>query len=440
MTDLTPSFAPESGQVVVQGAPAGPAGAVALIPVPGLELAFDRVDGRLTGVVVDLARTDESVAVDEITLDERVAAMLTRLFGPEAPGLILSVAAAQRESDWPVRILSPEPDLTAALSRLARLDYVRATSPLPLDSPWWAAEVAELAESAGLSALARAEARRALAPLLQWLRGPVPRQLPEQAVTAALTVAAIGAATEPETAKRLLAAIETRSGSPPSRPSATTLDVAAEAQTIMHQQVPHARLQWMIDPLLLGPGGPFRPGLSPCSDLVVGQAGEGAGQWRLTVEAQLARPANANASSRYKVRAVDPGVRRILAQSPFGDAPDPSAGRIQAELAITYPLDELEELWVEVVPDELHPVRSTRSYRTARALRWADAALRAERAPRGLAPRSTADDWAALAAAAWDRSRCDWTAAGDHRRARLARPASQPLPDGPACLAEMLGG
>ena len=69
MTDLTLSFAPETGQVVVQGPPAGAAGAVPLVPVPGLELAFDRVDGRLSRVVVDLAGADESGVVDEITLD-----------------------------------------------------------------------------------------------------------------------------------------------------------------------------------------------------------------------------------------------------------------------------------------------------------------------------------------------------------------------------------
>src|SRR5579863_5545701 len=164
MTDFTPSFAPESGQVVVQGPPSGPAGAVALVPVPGLELAFDRVDGRLTAAVVDLALAGKPagkfVKVDEITLDKRVAAMLTRLFGPDAPDLMLCVAAAPYEAKQPARMRSPEPSLTAALSRLARLEYARDTSPLSPGSPWWAAETAALAERAGLPGLAQAEARR----------------------------------------------------------------------------------------------------------------------------------------------------------------------------------------------------------------------------------------------------------------------------------------
>src|SRR5690349_14329285 len=151
MTDLTLSFAPKTGQVVVEGPPAGAAGAVPLVPVPGPELAFDRGDGRLTGGVVDVAGADEFVAAGDITLDVRVAAMLTRLFGQEAPDLILSVVAAPCEEKRP-RICPPEPDLTTALSRLACLEYVRATSPLPPGSPWWAAETAELAERAGLPA------------------------------------------------------------------------------------------------------------------------------------------------------------------------------------------------------------------------------------------------------------------------------------------------
>ncbi|HVT66651.1 MAG TPA: hypothetical protein VHF26_02805, partial [Trebonia sp.] len=99
----------------------------------------------------------------------------------------------------------------------------------------------------------------------------------------------------------------------------------------------------------------------------------------------------------------------------------------------------------EVVPVKTQSVLSLRGYHTRRALRWADAALRAERAPRGLAPGATAGDWVALAAAAWDRSSRDWAAAGNSTRARLARQqrdatGCRPPADGPACLAELLGG
>ena len=115
---------------------------------------------------------------------------------------------------------------------------------------------------------------------------------------------------------------------------------------------------------------------------------------------------------------------------------------------------------MEVVANKTQPVLSARGYRSRRALRWADAALRAERAPWGVAPRATADDWAALAAVAWERSGRDWTAAGDDRRAQLASQrrnalelaryatrrsaapgTAEPAPtDGPPCLAELLGG
>ena len=65
-----------------------------------------------------------------------------------------------------MRVLSPEPGLTAVLSSLARLDAARVTSPVPPGSPWWAAEAAELAHRAGLHVRARTEAHRALALLL----------------------------------------------------------------------------------------------------------------------------------------------------------------------------------------------------------------------------------------------------------------------------------
>jgi hypothetical protein len=452
MTDLTLSFAPETGQVIVQGPPAGAAGAVALVPVPGLELAWDRVDGRLSRVLVDLAGADEFVVADEITLDERVAAMLTRLFGASAPAMILSVATAARGESLDVRLRSPEPGLNAALSRLARLESARVTSPLPPGSPWWAAETADLAERAGLPELALAETRQAIVPLLGRLHGRDPMQLPEEAVSAVRTVAAIGAATEPGTAARLLSALESRSGSPPGGLPASALDVATEVEAINEEAGSQVGLQWTLDPSLLGSGGPFRPGLSPYSDLVVDQARDRAGTCRLTVAAQLARPADPGTLSRYLVRVVDPEVLRILAQAPFGEAPDPASGRSRAELSVAYPLDELQESWIEVVANKTQPVLSARTYRSRRARRWADAALRAERAPRGLAPRATTDDWAALAAAAWDRSGRDWAAAGDNRRAELARrrrdalgqpgrrPSATPTADGPSCLAELLGG
>jgi hypothetical protein len=350
MNDLTPSFERETGQVILEGLPAGAAGEAPLVPVPGLDLAFDRVDGRLCRAVVDTTGTDGSIAVGE-----QVAAILVQLFGAQAPSVLSGSAGA--------RALSPEPGLTATLSSLARLDAVRATSPIPPGSPWWTAEATELAERAGLHARVRAEA----------------------------------------------AIARSRPSGPPPVPA---LDVAAEVENLEKDRVRLLGLQWMLDPDLV-PEGLFRPGLSPYSDLAV--CHEGA-KGQVMVEALLAPGADTEAVSGCLARLVDPSVRRILAQAAF--TPTPAGAR--AEVRLPFPLEEVHESWIEVVQDKHWPVRSAKGHRIRRALRWADAALRAERAPAVLAPHSTHEDWAALAAVAWERCRRDWEAAGDADRAYLA--------------------
>ena len=436
--NLTPSFERETGQVILEGLPAGVAGEAPLVPVPGLDLAFDRADGRLRRVVVDATGTDGSIAVGE-----QAAAMLTQLFGAQAPSVVSDTAAEPARGSAGARGLSPDPGLAGTLSSLARLDAARATSPAPPGSPWWAAEAAELAERAGLPARARAEARHALAKLLGQLDSIDTSILPEQAVTAALAVAAIAAADEPAAATRLREAIGGRSGPRPLIPSPVSeLDVAAEVESLEKDRVRLAGVQWMLDPGLV-PEGLFRPGLSPHSDLFVRHESAKA---QVVVEAVLAPGADCDALGRCLARLVDPSVRRVLAQVGFIKG---APGRVRAELRLPFPLDELQESWIEVVQDKLWPVRSAMGHRIRRALRWADAALRAERAPAGLAPHSAHDDWTALAAAAWDRCRRDWEAAGDAGRAAQAarRQAAldprtfvpQPPVDGPAYLAETLG-
>ena len=191
----------------------------------------------------------------------------------------------------------------------------------------------------------------------------------------------------------------------------------------------------MLDPGLV-PEGLFRAGLSPYSDLSVRHEGT---EGKVVVDAVLASDADCGALSRCLVRLVDPDVRRVLAQAALTKtAPD----RVRAELQPSFSLDELPESWIEVVQDKLWPVRSVKGHRIRRALRWADAALRAERAPAGLAPHSAHDDWTALAATAWDRCRRDWEAVGDdHRVGEAVRRQAIPQPpaDGPAYLAEALG-
>jgi hypothetical protein len=368
VNDLTPSFERETGQVTLEGLPAGAGGEAFLTPVPGLDLAFDRVDGRLCRAVVDVAGAGESVAVGEQT-----AAMLIRLFGKEALGVVLGAALPCGDEPQAAFALCAEPELTRTLSSLASLYAVRATSPVPPDSPWWAAEAAELAERAGLPAPtgARAEAR--------------PRAWPQVPV----------------------------------------LNVAAEVENLEKDCTHLAGLQWMIDPGTV-PAGLFRFALSPYSDLVVSHAG---GQDRIVVEVLLAPGADRRALGDCRARLVIPAVRRILAQAGFTVV----GSKAQAEIELPFPLEELAESWIEVVQDKRRPVRSATGHRTRRALRWADAALRAERAPAALDPAATREDWSALAAAAWDRCRIDWVAAGDPDRAYLAA-RRQAVVDPRACV------
>jgi len=230
------------------------------------------------------------------------------------------------------------------------------------------------------------------------------------------------------------------------------LDVAAEVESL-EKDCPHLTgTQWMLDPGMV-PAGLFQFGLSPYSDLVVLRGG----QDRIVVEALLAPGADHRALSRCRARLVLPAVRRILAEAGFTVV----GSKARAELRLPFRPDELAESWIEVVQDKRRPVRSATGHRTRRALRWADAALRAERAPAALDQAATRADWSALAAAAWDRCRIDWAAAGDTDRAYLAarrqavvdpRACVPPVPSataaeiarrfplaGPACLAEAVG-
>ena len=440
MSHLTAGYEPGSGQLILEGLPAGAAGEASLVPAEGVDLAFDRADGHLIRVVVDAGGADG--------LGEPTAALLARLFGPHAPGVVRRAAAQKAE------LLSSEPEPSGTLSRLARLDAAQATSPVPPGSPWWATEAAELAKCAGLSVRAHAEARRAVCELARALmRGKA--TLPEEALRLARVVADIAAADEPTAANELRESLRGNTGPSPfgkilSEPG---LDVAAEVEGLEKDRVRLAGLQWMLDPDLV-PEGLFRPGLSPHSDLFVRHEGA---EGRIVVEAVLDPGAERDAVNLCWARLVDPVVRRILAEASFV----PVDFRARAELVLPFPLDELQEPWIDVVHDRLRPVRSVKGHQIRRALRWADSALRAERCPEGVAPQSTREDWAALAVIAWERCRRDWDAAGDADRAFLAAwrlaasdPAGSiseapsataaeladlaPVP-GPACVAETVG-
>ena len=140
--------------------------------------------------------------------------------------------------------------------------------------------------------------------------------LPEQAVCAALTVASINAATEPDAARQLREAIEQArppSPGPDAAPRGPRFDVAAEVQGLEKDRTRLTGLQWMLDPGLV-PEGLFRPGLSPYSDLTIRPE---AASDRVIVDAVLAPGADSRALGGCVARLVDPSVRRVLAQAAF---------------------------------------------------------------------------------------------------------------------------
>lgn len=407
MNHLAPSYERATGQVIFSGPPVGVAGEAAIEPVSGLELAFDRADSRLCWAVADT--TGERA----VGFDPRVAAMLTRLFGPHTLDVVRRAVASPGDA----HVVCPEPGLTGVLSGLARLQLAQASSPISAKSPWWAAEAAGLAGGAGLASQAATLSSQALPGLLRQFYRCHRSAFPDRAVRTARVVAKNCAATHPEKAKQLLAAIGDTLDAPMGRciqsGLVTTLDVAGEVALIQGKRVRSGGPQWLLDPARV-PAGLFRFGLSPWTDLFVRRKIR---QTRIVVVmAKLAPGADRYALSRCVARLVDPPVRRIVAQASFVVV----GSRAIAELELKVPAEAWPEIWAEVADDNLQPVLSAKGHWASRARRWADAALRAERAPRGIDSRATPGDWAALAMAAWDRCGQDWTKAGDPGRAGLA--------------------
>jgi hypothetical protein len=365
MHNLTSSYVPETGEVILDGTPAGPAGEAMLAPATGAELAFDRADGHLVRAIVNIT-------------DASAMALVCRLFGANAEEALHDLA---KTGGAVPQAMSSARELSAALSNLARLDAIRATSPAPASSPWWAAEAAVLAEQAGLRSRTLAEAARASCGLC---------------------------------------------GSQTHRSCVPGVDVAAEVRELANDSLPG--LHWVLDAGIAPPKF-FRPGLTPHSDLF---AHHDTGGDYMTVRATLALGADPATARRWHARLVDPKRRLVLDHAAFKLA----GSEVQAQLR--FPVDEPDETWIEVVDDPGRPVRSAKAHRIRRALRWADAALRAERAPEGIAPWSTPADWAALATLAWEQCRLDWEAAGDYNRAAAVLAPRMPVP-GPVCLAEILG-
>jgi hypothetical protein len=344
----------DAAQVTLEESPTGAAGGASLTPAPGVELVFDRADGRLAQVIVDAGEPGGPVVPGDPAV-----AYLGQVLGGR-------VAEAVRQAPLGVirRVTRPaQPAAIAALSRLARLDAARLTSPVP-SSPLWAAEAAELARRAGWTERA----------------GGCERETTD--VAAGLDIMRRGASAQ---------AVAPAAGRPGG---------------------------W-LDPGMV-PAGIFRYGLTPESDLDIWV--RGGARPLVIVEAMLAPGAGPDVLATCRARLVDSDARRVVAASPFR-ASALSGLRVQAGLPAPA---GLSALWVEVVDDDRRPVRSTRLRRMRRALRWADAALRAGSRPAGLAPGLADEQWAWLAALAWERCRADWAAAGDTVRASLAAGLARP--------------
>jgi len=388
---LTLAYDDDTGQMLLEDLPAGPAGEAGLMPIPGVELLFDRADGRLSRMFVDAGRDDLTM------VNEPALAFMTALFGMEAGA---TVAQAHPGTAMTVT-LRPDEGTVADLSRLARLDAARVTSPVA-HSSWWSVEAAQQAARAGLRERAAAEVRQAVRAMTD--ETPTLAGLPASAVFAAAEL--IGT-TQPKLGRRLPDRVVFPQ---PDRPPAAysnrswgaLLPVAVEGLESGSDN--GGGLQWSLDVQMIPPYV-FGFGLSPDSDLRVS-----IGESGILVETELAPGADRSVLAKCCARLVDPSSRAVLGVAPFRDA---GGSQVRADIRHQAPPSGA---WVEVVDEASHPVISGQLRHIRRAMRWADAALTARRR----LPGPGDAQWARLAGMAWKRCAEDWYAAQDPDRAYLA--------------------
>lgn len=407
---LTLTYDEDACQVVLEGLfPCGPAGEASLDLAEGIELSFDRADGRLRRIVVEASEPGNPLAIGEPAL-----AAVASLLGSRTRAAIEQ--APSRDGD-PVTITA-EAETMTALSRLARLDAARLTSPVA-DSPLWAVEAARLALRAGLDTRVRAEARRA-ANALDGADGASPVML----AAAADGIADLVEAVEPELATRL------RKHAAPPRPAAAHRLRRPSPDAAAGRGGESGGPPGWLDPHLI-PAGIFRHAMSPDAELAIREDKNG-----IVVEATIIPGADRRVLARCRARLVDPASRSVIAAAPFR-----SLGnlRVRAEIRAGVPLDSA---WVEIADDETRPVSSSKLHHIRRAMRWAETALGAGRQVCGLADAV----WVGLAARSWERCAEDWSAADDPDRAYLAavrRAAICPgvvVPEEPSAWAKELAG
>ncbi len=396
---LTLAYDEDAGQVVLEGHPCGPAGEAGLTLADGIELFFDGTDGRLTRILIDAGEPAGPPAVGAAALDA-----VASLFGDRAR---IIVQRAPCKDGYPLTVIA-ETQVMVAMSRLARLDAVRFTSPFADPLPW-AVEAAQLAQRAGLTARANAEARRAVRALEHANNAPL--------VMLADAIADIVQDTRPDLADRLR---EHAAASGPDEPATArrrrgrsrAVPLAAGSRRDESAGAPG----W-LDPQLI-PTGIFQRAWSPDAELTIR-----AGQESVLVEARLVPGADRRALASCQARLVDPENRKVIAAAPFQSL---GGTWVQARIPGWIPPDG--SAWVEVVDDANRPVSSRKLRHIRRAMRWAQAALSASRQARGL----TGTEWVRLSAEAWERCADDWSAAGDQNRAYLAAVRQAALPPGGA--------
>jgi hypothetical protein len=345
---LTLTYDEDAGQVVLEGLPGGPAGEASLSLAEGIELFFDCADGRLAKVLIEAGEPGHPPAIGEPAL-----VAVASLFGARAR------AAVQRapSSDGDPLTIAAEPQIVAAMSRLARLDTARSTSSAA-DSPLWAVEAARLARQAGLATPVDAGARRD------------------------------GPASAHRRRSRSLA----------------VPDVAATNAQRGRESGASGGLPGWLDPGLIPPGI-FRHAVWPDAELMIRTENDG-----ILVEARLVPGADRRLLTRCRARLVDPGQRKVIGAAPFVSLGDTW---VQAGIRKRVPPGSA---WMEVVEDVARPVSSSQLHHSRRAMRWAQTALTAVRQVCGLADA----EWVRLAADAWARCADDWSAARDQDRAYLA--------------------
>lgn len=386
---LTLAYDEDAGQVVLEGLPCGPAGEAGLSLAAGIESFFDCVDGRLCKVLIEAGEPGNPPVIGEPAL-----AAVASLFGS---GARAAVEQAPSRHGNPLTVAA-EPQIMAAMSRLARLDAVRFTSSVA-DSPLWAVEAAQLARLAGLSTRVNAEACRAADAL-------------ERADEASLAAAAGAIAdlvqgTEPGLADRL------RGHAPVPRPDGSAVTPHPRSQSLALPDLAAAD-KWRegasgsppgwLDPRLI-PAGIFQHAVWPDAELTIRADPD-----RIVIEAKLVPGADRRLLAHCRARLVDPERRRVIAAAPFRSL---EGLRVRAEIRQPVPPGSA---WVEIVDDESRPVSSGQLHHIRRALRWAETALSAGRQVCGLADAG----WVRLAGDAWGRCAEDWSRARDPDRAYLA--------------------